>query len=285
MEEEYTTDQSSQYANRFIQYINELKELCNKYSAFPPGKGFTEKEYLTADEKHRKGLINSYDLGGLLLIVSFDHIFSFLRTINEPTLTVAPWANARSVIESSGISSWFTNIKIDPVERITRVYSYRYNGINEQIKIFRVMNDPISINDTNEIGNKLVREAIELGINPVRDKKHKVDGIGFRMPSITRIIRDELNQEAVYRILSSQIHGYSWSLTQMSFTRITTGERPMIEKKLHPNSIIYLCHLLSDSIIVPIRNKSILFGWDISISKDIYLSAREDYKKITNSVV
>jgi hypothetical protein len=285
MEENYTAEQSSQYANRFVQYINELKELLNKYSAFTPGKGITEKEYLAADEKHKKGLINSYDLGGLLLIVAFDHIMSFLRTINEPILAVAPWTCARSIVESSGLSSWFTNIKIDSLERIKRGYSYRYNGIIEQIKIFQVMNDPKAIEDTKEINEKIIREAIDLGIDPVVDKKCKVCGIGFRMPPITQIIREELDEEAFYRILSSTIHGYSWSLTQISFARITMGDRPIIDKKLHPNSIILLCHLISDTIIVPIRNKSILFGWDITLSKNIYLSAREDYKNITKSAV
>jgi hypothetical protein len=105
------------------------------------------------------------------------------------------------------------------------------------------------------------------------------------MLPITQIIREELNEEAFYRILSSIIHGYSWSLTQTSFMRITTGDRPMIEKILHPNAIIFLCHLLTETIIIPIRNKSILFGLDLSISKDIYISARVDYTRITNSIV
>jgi hypothetical protein len=173
MEEIYTSEQSSQYANRFIRYINELKEFVNTFSMLPPGKGNAKKEYLNADEKHKRGLLNSYDLGELLLEVSFDHIFSFLRTITSPALAVAPWANARSSLESSGLSSWFTNNKVGSLERIMRGYAYRYDGVNEQIKIFRVMEDKNAIEDTIKIIEKLTYDAIEIGIEPLYDAKGK----------------------------------------------------------------------------------------------------------------
>src|SRR5690349_12524344 len=44
--------------------------------------------------------------GAVLVDVAADHIVSFIRSVTEPVLTIAPWSCVRAVLEASAIAAW-----------------------------------------------------------------------------------------------------------------------------------------------------------------------------------
>src|SRR5262249_37909697 len=61
----------------------------------------------------------------------------------------------------------------------------------------------------------LVQTAINLGYKPVF-RNGKLIGIGRRMPATTAVIKQMLDEEAVYKLLSATVHCHSWALCSLS---------------------------------------------------------------------
>lgn len=282
MENVPSTDQSGMYIEIFTRFIKALRQIIhsNPITPLPNSKASTELSRL--DDLHKQGLINSYDLGGILLETAFDHIFAFSRMIDEPALSIPPWSSTRIIIESSAVSVWFMDNKADVLERIKRGYAYRYSGMIEQLKLGKLTSDQQAIDYLTQRIEELERETILMEIQPLRDKNGKRTGLGRPMPSYTEIIREQTKNEPLYRIFSALIHGHSWALTQTCFSQIQRDDRVILEKKLHPSSICYLSMIITNTIFKPMISKAIYFGWDIKAIASLYISTRREMIKIYN---
>ncbi|MBN1439381.1 MAG: hypothetical protein JW929_08235 [Anaerolineales bacterium] len=280
MEQAYSERQSEDYQKRFARYIADLQQFVDSHSPIRPGKGTSHREFTEATEKQWKGLIQAYELAGLLLDVSFDHVSAYLRTIGQPSLTISPWACTRSAIESAALASWFSDSRVRGLERIRRGYAYRVEGVNEQIKVFSSLEDKQNAQTARGMRKTLLDEAMEMGGPPVLEGNDRTVGNWKTLPPITQIIREQLDLESAYRILSSVAHGYSWSITQLGYFRIVDGGHQEIRRQLHPNAVCMLCQILSEAVYLPVKNCVGLFGWYKSKSKEIFLSAKADFQRI-----
>ena len=108
------------------------------------------------------------------------------------------------------------------------------------------------------------------------------------MPSITEIVRHELDQEDVYRLCSAMIHVHHWAISQLSFkiieeeTIVVKNEDgnnfsiKALEKHMDLNSVIYLSH---NAVIGFVRSAwclCLLFGWNSNTLRMILNESFDD---------
>jgi len=98
----------------------------------------------------------------------------------------------------------------------------RYEGMEEQLKWARSIGEDPS--KAAVLLDEMAGVAQSLGYPDLRDSRGKRDGAGMRMPTVTELIRDTLNEEAQYRLLSAVAHGHHWATQKLSFARDTSQD-------------------------------------------------------------
>lgn len=216
--------------------------------------------------KRPESLLTAFRQGDSLIDVAADHLIAFTKTITEPAQSIAPWTIARSVLETSALSSWLLNTKIDANERVKRSLALRYEGLSQQAMFIQ------SIGQSTDNVNRRIEEmeliAEGLGFSKLRNKKGERIGIGQIMPSVTKIIRETLNEEPFYRLYSAMAHSHFWAYSQLSYRKIdeiTSQENNaiMFEKHLSLELAWGLCGSVARYFSQPIRYKCELYGFDL----------------------
>jgi len=272
-----TIDISPKGAKKAIQSLDNLVEktatLINEsQTGFLPAKG--SMGYIEHEVSIRPDSTSTaFSQANTLIEAAGDHIFAFGRTLTEPMLSIAPWACARSALEACATSMWILDPRIDGRVRIQRSLAFRHNNLNEQIKIARLEQNLIIEENLNSRINDVEKVALSLGFNQVLDKNDKRIGIGMIMPGPTKLIKNVLNEELTYRILSGLAHGQSWALQLLSFQLMPVDENiiqknalpsgvNIIERNLEPSHIIAICQILAKAFSKTVYYASIIFGWD-----------------------
>lgn len=210
---------------------------------------------------------------GLLLEATADHVQAFGRSVYEPSLTVAAWANVRSALEAAAISCWLSEPGIAGQDRVRRSLALRFDGQVEQKKM-SALTQPGKVADIAARMEYLADQATKVGCNVSRDDKGKVKWVGMPMPSATEVIRDMFNRESDYRLLSAITHAHSWALTQASFAK-TEVEDPQdkeysyLEKHLNGTAVMYLVLVSAEAITVSTWYRAELMGWDLASLREI----------------
>lgn len=208
---------------------------------------------------------NAFSQATLLLEISSDHILSFKRTITEPVLPTAAWASVRGVLETSALSLWLLDPNIDPSERAARSYALRYEGLIQQEKFARSINDDTVLRQSTERIEQVVQRAIDQGHKDLLNKRGKRCGLGTRLPSTTQLVASELDAEPEYRLLSAMLHGHHWATQQLSFVRAVDREQFFLEKSISPIAILYLAQRAVLFFAAPVRRKFDVYGWKRSV--------------------
>lgn len=203
--------------------VTMVQQLHDKTGAFFESQGLDPNiNSIAAKElqifKRPKSLFTAYSQGVSLIDVAADHLMAFTKTITEPAQSIAPWTNARSVLEASALSSWLLDTKIDSYERVKRSLALRYEGLSQEAKFIQSTGQ--SIEDVNKRIEEVELIAEELGFSKLRNKKDECIGIGQIMPNVTEIIRDTLNEESYFRLYSAMAHSHHWAYTQLSYRKI-----------------------------------------------------------------
>jgi hypothetical protein len=207
---------------------------------------------------------NAFSQATLLIEISSDHILSFQRAITEPVLPTAAWASVRGVLETSALSAWLLDPNIDPSQRAARSYALRYEGLIEQKKFARSMNDDTALHLSMERIEQVVQRAISQGHGPLFNKLGKQSGLGTRLPPTTELVASELDAEAEYRLLSAVLHGHHWATQQLSFARAVDREPFVLEKSISPIAILYLAQRAVLYFAASLRRKFDVYGWERS---------------------
>ena len=185
-----------------------------------------------------------------LIEITADHLTAFRKLISEPLETIAPWTCARIVLDAASLAAWIVQPGIDAKERVGRSLALRYEGLSEQVKWARAVGpknpdvDPqVAVDRIAEV----TADASRLGFDPVRDRNGRQIGIGRRMPSVTERVRDVLDQEDMYRLLSAITHGHFWATNQAGFEVLgpigTTADGARLRamtKAVNPSGMLYL---------------------------------------------
>jgi len=203
-----------------------------------------------------------YSQATLLIEAAMDNVSSFARSINPPVLTIAPWINVRAVLESAAISRWLLQSVDDPKERLVRSMQLRISGLKQQLKFSRVVGDTMEVEQVRTRLEDVLVQSGGIGLPLVYDKDGIPKDLVSRMPSSTDLIKEQLNQEAAFRLLSAVAHAHLWAVQQLSFRRIEDPQKFMVEKDIRVEAIAYLGQLALDTPRYPILDKCRLFGWD-----------------------
>ena len=179
-----------------------------------------------------------------------EHVLAYSRAITEPILTTACWSCARSVLEPCAFALWLLNPQIDPHTRGGRVYALRYKNMEEGLKYIRaVSGTDTDIQKQKSRIREVEREAFNYGYLPLTarsragKRKGKRIGIGQVMPSATEVIKQMLDEEGTYRVLSAAAHARSWAIRVLG--KRETGHRRKIE---NTQVVIFEAHTKPETI-------------------------------------
>ncbi len=263
-------------------FMEETSVLWNQYRHQPIPNSQAAKEL--AEFSRPESVGTAYSQGIVLIEVAADHVFAVTRTLTEPAQTIAPWACARGVLETSALSLWLLDTSISANERVKRSLAFRYEGFEQQRKLAQSTNGKIDPQLIISRIDEVEQVALKLGYEKITDKKDSRIGIGQNMPSITDIVIKMLNKEQDYRLLSAMVHAHYWALQnfgfiktyhdQMIFENVKGG---YLEKHLSSDSIFFLCANCITSLFQALLMNFNLFGWD---AKPLAIVVNSAIKKI-----
>ncbi|MEX1230536.1 MAG: hypothetical protein WEB58_09860 [Planctomycetaceae bacterium] len=182
-----------------------------------PIKGSILDQDLTSASRP-ESIITALSFGDLALEFAADHLSALSRLLSEPVDTMACFTCIRSMLEMTAVGAWVLDPALTSHDRIARVFAIRFEAIDQQLKYGRCISvDPQEIQSLEARLLNIENEAISLGHKKLRNKKGSMIGIGVLMPSATDMIRDMLNLEWLYRLLSGVAHGHHWAIVPLGF--------------------------------------------------------------------
>jgi hypothetical protein len=225
--------------------------------------GFVEREAFSDP-----GAVQSaFAQAALLLEIAADQLTAFVKTITEPVETIAPWTCARSLLEACALGAWLLDPNIDVTQRVGRGIALRLEGLQQQLKYAKVVGKGVD-HAASRI-KSVVEEGKLIGLHPVFDNRRRLIAVGQPMPSVTDLMRDHLNEEATYRLLSAVAHGHHWATTQIGFKLLPKdpsrtdppGLRALVKAPMNPG-MVYLGRTSALAIIEYLRRQAGYCGWD-----------------------
>jgi hypothetical protein len=256
----FTVEQITNMVNSVALLLDSVRAYINENSNEPTPESRASAELL---EFVRPELVNAaYSQANVLIEVAADHLQTFDRVLKEPVQTISPWNCVRAVLETSAIAAWILDPTIDARARVSRSFAFRYEGLDQQLKFARACNEKSLIDAAEKRITEVEAQALALGFERVAGKRGKRIGIAERMPGNTEIVRDILDEEINYRLLSAITHAHPWALQQLSFQVIREEERVNLEKGIDLICVAYLCKIAVKAFLKPIRRCAELYGWD-----------------------
>jgi hypothetical protein len=214
---------------------------------------------------------SAWSIGSQLLVFNADHLSAFVKIVTEPVEVSACWTCVRSMLESCALAAWFLDPAINATDRASRVFAYRFESIEQQIKLMTAINRPVDeIQFLKDRIDAIENEALSLGYDRVLDKKTKTRRLGICqiMPGATDLIEEALEDPISYRLLSAVAHGHHWAIRQVRFNTTVQDEdhEGVSVKKLEqikdPTGIVFLGHSAMRSFARPLWNQCRYFGWN-----------------------
>ncbi|MBN1121819.1 MAG: hypothetical protein JXJ17_12125 [Anaerolineae bacterium] len=253
-----TVEQAKKIIESVELLLKSLGAFFNENSNQPaPGcKSITESQEFSDSEL----VDTAYAQAGTLIEVAADHLSALTRVLQEPVQTIAPYNCVRAVLETSAIAAWILDPSLDARSRVSRSFAFRYEGLEQQLKFVRAWNEKELIDKAKERIEYVEKKASALGFKSVPSKKGC--RIAEKMPSNVDVIRDVLDEEVNYRLLSAMTHGHHWAYLQLGFRVIPDGEHGFLEKNLETIYIVYLCSIAVNAFLKPVRSLTQLYGWD-----------------------
>ena len=199
---------------------SEILALGNAYQGLPVPGSQAEREQTALPNLQAPSA--AFVIASQLLVAADDNLVALRRTLTEPSLSLAPWGLARSVLELSSIAAWLLAPDLTAMERARRALNARVEEVrryNEYIK-------DIAPNSPSDI--KLVEDSLELLNDSIGAIVQQAEGLGFKvrcdgadlprsvggagMPGTTALTQDIFGQRAEWRLLSGAEHGRTWAL-------------------------------------------------------------------------
>lgn len=259
--------------------LESLEEFHENLGAYLDGQGhdplYGSMALNELDSNQSREHVNiAYQQAGVLMQAAADHFSSFIRLLEIPAHTIAPWTCVRGVVEASAISAWLLDTEIDARTRVSRSFAFRHEGLSQQLKIANSINDQDMVDKSMKRIIKVENDALKLGFSLVRNKKEKRDGIAERFPTVTNLVKTVLDMESQYRIQSGMAHAHPPIMQQLGFQIIEYDGKKTLHKFVTPFIILVLCRDAFKAFYLPILRKSQLFGFDMEQLKKIHIKAQ-----------
>jgi len=265
----------NQLLNTISQQVHELhNKISSLFIGFgidPMPNSIAAMEMSSADPET---VMTAHGNGSLLIEVASDNLSAFSREINEPVLPFALCANIRSVLEAASISVWLLDKNITINERISRSYAFRCNGLEQKIRWAIATKFPVEIEDSKKRYQEVIRKAEAIGITKVNKSGKTI--LKDQMPTTTDMVRNQLHEEAAYRLLSAMTHAEHWVLLALGYetgAKIPYGR--LIRKTLKIESIDYLALVGLNAFQKQIMCKCRLFGWPVEGIETAFTDAKK----------
>jgi hypothetical protein len=170
-----------------------------------------------------ESIATAVSIGDLALEYAADHLSAFARLMSEPIEVLACFTCIRSMLEMSAIGAWVLDPAISSHDRVQRVFAKRFEGLEQQLKFGRCSSlDARKISDIENRIQHIESEALLAGYPKYRSPKNgRITAVGMPMPGATDMIRDVLDDEWLYRLLSAVAHGEHWAIVQLGFENVT----------------------------------------------------------------
>ena len=170
------------------------------------------------------------------------------------------------------------------------MFAIRYHEIRRHQTFLRA-----TIGSEKDLAKKLdnvVTEALRLGYEPVVDRRGRQIALVERPPSATAVIRDVLDEEKLYRLLSEVAHGTSWAIRQVCFetapnppSRVWIGGVPVnsMEKVIKLPHLESLVEAVAKAYSRSVWAVSDFAAWDLDLLGRILDSGYDDLDLSTDS--
>ena len=199
-----------------------LSRFCNEVRSFHADHGNdltpgspAVNEY--ASSARPQSLVTAWCQAAQLIESGSEHVTAFVKTITEPMELIAYWTCVRSMLESCALASWLLDPRIDGHTRVGRAFALRYAGLEQQLKLIRTdvesENYLQEIQGTKDRIDEVEQDALETGYAPIA-----------KMPSATDVIKQMLDEEEIYRLLSAVTHGHNWAIRGLVFSPVLEGD-------------------------------------------------------------
>jgi hypothetical protein len=193
-----------------IAFYRELRRFIAEQGPGPKAGSKALQEQATSRDP--ESITTAIAVGGQLVELGSEHITAFLKSITEPVEPLACLTCVRSMLEPCALAAWLLDPTINAKERVGRTFGYRLDGFKQQRSTLGAAGAPASqLKEVEDRRVQVERDAIKLGYVPQGKKK----GISHQKPGATEVIRDVLDMEFVYRLLSAVTHGHSWAIHKL----------------------------------------------------------------------
>ncbi len=250
--------------------FDETVEIVRSNSGGPSAGSKAENELKGHPDS--ESLRDAFVHGTVLIESTADQLDALVRTLTEPILTMAPWTCTRSILEASSLACWLLDPEIRTDDRVQRSLTLMYEGMDQQRKYANCTGDKKHEGWVSKRMRSIEIVAATNGYRQRNGDDKMNERKRWRMHTATDLVRDELDEECAYRLLSAIVHGHGWAFRQICFRRVedeekaelgpaTQPQQSLIEKHLAPDSVALLAGLAGKSLFVPLAYKSRLFGW------------------------
>lgn len=234
-----------------------------------------------ATSRRSTSIATALSLGNLALELAADHLSAFAKIISLPTIeTFACFSCIRSMLETAAVAAWVLDPAITSNDRIARVFSVRFDAIDQQIRFAKsIKSDERVIQELMSRLRDIEAESLALGFREFRKKDGAIYAIGIVKPTATEMIKKVLDDECFYRLLSAVAHGHHWAVIQLGFKDVTEGveNNPItrtidrqLEKTLHVEGITSLALHGFLAFARLLWNKCQYHGWDLGRLVEIF---------------
>jgi len=229
----------------------------------PASKAATE----SADPVTAENVGSIWAIGTMQIEHTGDHVSLFLKTLQEPVEVIAMLTTVRSMLEAGSIAAWLFDPVIEGKERLGRSFAHRYEGMEQEATLARMIGDTGSLQTLKSRIDDLEQRAVSYGFSLLRDVRQRRTGIAQRMPKATEMIEMTLGLGNKYRLLSAVAHGHFWAMHQLCYSLVPEHQDiagvPMqrLQKIVKPE-LVFLCAAWAFHCIArAVWNQCRYFGW------------------------
>lgn len=239
-----------------------LADLTRRLSTFVDAQGVVPRTPSPAMDEEASfpdpELIHKVvEQANLLIEVMADHLSAFVKTITPPAETLAPWTCVRIILESGAVVAWLLDSSLDARTRIGRSLALRHDGLDMSLKYCKLVGSSVA-GETAQRILELEKTATLLGLPKI-----------IPMPPATHLVRDYLDEEEYYRLLSGVVHGHSWAVRTLGFRPVDVAEPVRAQgyhasqKHINPLGMQALAVVAAGSIGYTAWRQASYYGWDL----------------------
>ena len=217
-----------------LSLASEIETFRNKHGndLLPGSLAFRDRDTAPTPE-HSNLLPSVWSRASLFVAATEQNHLAFVRTLEDPILSIACWNCVRSMLEPCALAVWILDPDISVQCRIGRLLAIRYKEADQFMKNLR-SGDPYHA-DIQTIKDRIrrgERDARKMGYCRVKNKRGRRIGLGQKMPSATALIESTIKKERLYRLFSAAAHGHFGVLRDLGFAPVETENDPGFAKDI-----------------------------------------------------